>query len=112
MRELRPPGHTTPLDLAPLVSQVVYGIPENSSVGDKNKAHRSTCKFSPTLRLAILIHPFGRFGGAERLAILHALGLTDAGHEVTLYTDTSLMHSDWLSMLGSKVQVRRLPYGL
>jgi glycosyltransferase involved in cell wall biosynthesis len=64
------------------------------------------------LRLAILIHPFGRFGGAERLAILHALGLTEAGHEVTLYTDTSLMHRDWLSMLGSKVPVKNLPYGL
>ncbi len=64
------------------------------------------------LRLTILIHPFGRFGGAERLAILHALGLTDAGHEVTMYTDTSLMHRDWLSMLGSRVRVRNLPYGL
>jgi len=64
------------------------------------------------LRLAILIHPFGRFGGAERLAILHALGLTEAGHEVTLYTDTSLMHRGWLSMLGSKVPVKNLPYGL
>jgi glycosyltransferase involved in cell wall biosynthesis len=62
--------------------------------------------------LAILIHPFGRFGGAERLAILHALGLTEAGHEVTLYTDTSLIHSDWLSMLKSKVPVKKLPYGL
>jgi glycosyltransferase involved in cell wall biosynthesis len=64
------------------------------------------------LRLAILIHPFGRFGGAERLAILHAIGLTDAGHEVTLYTDSTMMHRDWLSMLGSKVPVKNLPYGL
>ena len=59
-----------------------------------------------------MIHPFGRFGGAERLAILHAIGLTDARHEVTLYTDTSLMQSDWLSMLGSRVKVRNLPYGI
>jgi len=64
------------------------------------------------LKLAILIHPFGRFGGAERLAILHALGLTNAGVDVTMYTDTTLMDSDWLSMLGSKIQVRNLPYGL
>jgi glycosyltransferase involved in cell wall biosynthesis len=64
------------------------------------------------LKLAILIHPFGRFGGAERLAILHALGLTETGHEVTLYTDTTQMHRDWLSMLGSRVPVRNLPYGL
>jgi len=64
------------------------------------------------MRLAILIHPFGRFGGAERLAILHAIGLADAGHEVTLYTDTTMMHRDWLSMLWSRVQLRSLPYGL
>jgi glycosyltransferase involved in cell wall biosynthesis len=64
------------------------------------------------LKLAILIHPFGRFGGAERLAILHALGLTNTGHDVTMYTDTTLMHRDWLSMLGSRVKVRNLPYGL
>src|SRR2546422_5712107 len=64
------------------------------------------------MRLAILIHPFGRFGGAERLAILHALGLRKTGHDVTVYTDTTLMHRDWLRMLGSKVPVRNLPYGL
>jgi len=64
------------------------------------------------MRLAILIHPFGRFGGAERLAILHAVGLSKAGHDVVMYTDTSLMHRDWLSLLGSKVPVRNLPYWL
>jgi len=46
------------------------------------------------------------------LAILHALRLTEEGHEVTMYTDTTQMHRDWLSMLGSRVQVRNLPYGL
>ena len=64
------------------------------------------------MRLAILIHPFGRFGGAERLAILHAIGLTEAGVDVTMYTDTTLMHREWLSLLGSRVRVRSLPYGL
>ena len=64
------------------------------------------------MRLAILIHPFGRFGGAERLAILHAIGLAEVGIDVTMYTDTSLMHREWLSLLGSKVLVRNLPYGL
>jgi glycosyltransferase involved in cell wall biosynthesis len=29
-----------------------------------------------------------------------------------MYTDTALMHRDWLSMLGSMVQLRNLPYGL
>src|SRR6266540_4632732 len=68
--------------------------------------------FSPTLKLAILIHPFGRFGGAERMAIVHAIGLTEAGHDVTLYTDASLMDPAWLSMLTPRVEVRNLPYGL
>ncbi len=68
--------------------------------------------FFPTLKLAILIHPFGRFGGAERMAIVHAIGLTDAGHDVTLYTDASLMDPAWLSMLTPRVEVRNLPYGL
>ena len=66
----------------------------------------------PTLKLAILIHPFGRFGGAERMAIVHAIGLTEAGHDVTLYTDASLMDPAWLSMLTPRVEVRNLPYGL
>src|SRR2546426_10138261 len=89
-----------------------YGIPEKSSVEDKNKERRRRDKFSSTLKLAILIHPFGRFGGAERLAILHAVGLTGAGHEVTMYTDATLMDPVWLSMLAPRVQVRELPYGL
>jgi hypothetical protein len=33
------------------------------------------------------------------MAIVHAIGLTEAGHEVTLYTDVSLMDPAWLSML-------------
>src|SRR5947208_2619044 len=66
----------------------------------------------PTLKLAILIHPFGRFGGAERMAIVHAIGLTEAGHDVTLYTDASLMDPAWLSMPTPGVEVRNLPYGL
>ena len=69
-------------------------------------------RFSPTLKLAMLIHPFGRFGGAERMAIVHAIGLAKADHDVTLYTDMFLMDSAWLSMLAPRVEVRRLPYGL
>ncbi len=64
------------------------------------------------MRLAILIHPFGRFGGAERLAILHAAGLAKSGYEVVLYTDKSFMESSWLSALSAEVEVRDLPYGL
>src|SRR5438552_16786635 len=29
-----------------------------------------------------------------------------------MYTDTTLMHREWLSLLGAKVKVRNLPYGL
>ncbi len=64
------------------------------------------------MRLAILIHPFGRFGGAERLAILHAEGLSRSGHNVVLYTDPSQMDPTWLSQLARHVQVKTLPYGL
>lgn len=64
------------------------------------------------MKLAILIHPFGRFGGAERMAILHATGLSKAGHEVTMYIDTTLIDAVWLSTLASRVRVRHLPYGL
>ncbi len=46
------------------------------------------------------------------MAILHAVGLTGAGHEVTMYTDASLMDPVWLSMLVPRVEVRELPYGL
>src|SRR5205823_7481558 len=44
--------------------------------------------------------------------IVHAIGLTEAGHDVTLYTDASLMDPTWLSMLTPRVEVRNLPYGL
>jgi glycosyltransferase involved in cell wall biosynthesis len=64
------------------------------------------------MRIAILIHPFGRFGGAERLAILHAAGLAESGYDVALYTDKAFMESNWLSALPSQVSVRDLPYGL
>jgi glycosyltransferase involved in cell wall biosynthesis len=46
------------------------------------------------------------------MAIVHAIGLTEAGHEVTLYTDVSLMDPAWLSMLTPRVEVKKLPYGL
>ncbi len=46
------------------------------------------------------------------MAILHAVGLTKGGHDVTMYTDTGQMDPLWLSMLTPKVRVRDLPYGL
>ncbi len=71
------------------------------------------CSFVVILTgIAILIHPFGRFGGAERLAVLHATGLSRVGHSVTFYTDISQIEPLWLSLLTRHVQVRSLPYGL
>jgi glycosyltransferase involved in cell wall biosynthesis len=64
------------------------------------------------MRIAVLIHPFGRFGGAERLAILHSARLAESGHDVVLYTDTSFMDRNWLSMLTDRVSIRQLPYGI
>ncbi len=76
------------------------------------KAHNEKKNAPFIMTIAILIHPFGRFGGAERLAILHAVGLTETGYDVAFYTDTSSLSPAWLSFLTSHVPVRHLPYGI
>jgi glycosyltransferase involved in cell wall biosynthesis len=62
--------------------------------------------------VAIAIHPFGRSGGAERLAIMHAIGLSKKGYNVTFYTDSSTLDQNWVHLLRQSVEVRNLPYGL
>jgi glycosyltransferase involved in cell wall biosynthesis len=46
------------------------------------------------------------------LAILHATKLVEAGHNVTMFTDESLMDPTWLDALRSCMPVRDLPFGL
>ncbi len=64
------------------------------------------------MRIAIAIHPFGRFGGGERLSILHAIELSKRGYEVTFYTDRSSLDQSWVEKLDHYVDIRQLPYGL
>ena len=64
------------------------------------------------MKVAIAIHPFGRSGGAERLAIMHAVGLSKRGYDVKFYTDTSTLDPSWVDLLCESVEVRNLPYGL
>lgn len=63
------------------------------------------------MKVAIAIHPFGRSGGAERLAIMHAVGLSKRGYDVKFYTDTSTLDPSWVDLLRESVKVRNLPYG-
>ena len=62
--------------------------------------------------VAIAIHPFGRSGGAERLAIMHAIGLSKKGINVTFYTDGSTLDPNWVNVLRQNVDIKNLPYGL
>ncbi|OLD05392.1 MAG: hypothetical protein AUJ07_01565 [Crenarchaeota archaeon 13_1_40CM_3_53_5] len=64
------------------------------------------------MKVAIAIHPFGRSGGAERLAIMHAVGLSKRGYDVKFYTDTSTLDPNWVDLLRQNVEVKNLPYGL
>jgi glycosyltransferase involved in cell wall biosynthesis len=64
------------------------------------------------MEIAVLIHPFGRYGGAERLAVLHALGLAKKGYKVSFYTDPNGVNQSWLKPLERLAEIRELPYGL
>jgi glycosyltransferase involved in cell wall biosynthesis len=64
------------------------------------------------MEVAIAIHPFGRSGGAERLAIMHAIGLARRGYSVKFYTDTTTLDPNWVRLLRKDVEVRDLPYGI
>jgi glycosyltransferase involved in cell wall biosynthesis len=64
------------------------------------------------VEVAIAIHPFGRSGGAERLAIMHAIGLSKRGYDVKFYTDASTIDPNWVDLLRQNVEVKNLPYGL
>src|SRR5690348_3488036 len=64
------------------------------------------------MRVAIAIQPFGRFGGGEKLAILHALGLAKHSIEVTFYTDGQFMENKSAKELVGKVPIVRLPHSI
>src|SRR5437773_4152737 len=79
---------------------VVYGIPENSSVGAKYKPPGRE-PVESSMRLAILQQSYGRFGGAERLALSHYVQMKRMGHDVTLYY-TGRIPPSWKKRLGDE----------
>jgi glycosyltransferase involved in cell wall biosynthesis len=62
--------------------------------------------FSP-MRLAILLQSYGRFGGAERLALSHYIEMRRMGQDVTLYY-TGKMSQGWEERLG-RDPIRSIP---
>jgi len=62
------------------------------------------------MRLAILQQSYGRFGGAERLALSHYVQLKRMNVDVTLFYDGSIP-PDWRRRLGSE-PIRTIPSGI
>src|SRR6266567_978494 len=62
------------------------------------------------MRLAILQQSYGRFGGAERLALSHYVQLRRMGQDVTLYY-TGRISSGWKERLADE-PVRSIPTGV
>jgi glycosyltransferase involved in cell wall biosynthesis len=59
------------------------------------------------MRLAILQQSYGRFGGAERLALSHYVELRRMGHDVTFYY-TGRIPTGWKKRLGDE-PIRSIP---
>ncbi|MGD9130588.1 MAG: glycosyltransferase family 4 protein [Candidatus Bathyarchaeota archaeon] len=58
----------------------------------------------------MLHHALGRFGGAEKTAILHGIYLKKLGFDVELFYDGPL-HPDWKKRANSNVILNALPFG-
>jgi glycosyltransferase involved in cell wall biosynthesis len=63
------------------------------------------------IRVAILIQSFGRFGGAERAALIHFNHFKNAGKDVDLFADFSEKHL-WARDELKRVPVKTLPKGV
>src|SRR5256886_17346164 len=62
------------------------------------------------MRLAILLQSYGRFGGAERLALSHYIEMRRMGIDVTFYY-TGTMSRGWEERLDGE-PIRRIPTGI
>ncbi len=62
------------------------------------------------MRLAILQHSYGRFGGAERLALSHYIEMRRIGQDVTFYY-TGQMSRGWKKRLRNET-IRSIPTGV
>ncbi len=63
------------------------------------------------MRVAILIQAFGRFGGAERAALVHYSRFKEAGKDVDLFADFTDKHL-WARQELNKITFRPLPQSL
>ncbi|PVX26114.1 MAG: hypothetical protein CW691_02425 [Candidatus Bathyarchaeum sp.] len=63
-----------------------------------------------SIRIAILHHALGRFGGAEKTAILHGIYMKKMGFDPELFYDGPLP-SDWKKRAYSNLKMNKLPFG-
>jgi len=63
------------------------------------------------IKIAILHHALGRFGGGEKLAILHSIYLTKLGFDIELFYNGP-MHLDWKKRVYSSIPLEILPFGI
>lgn len=61
--------------------------------------------------IAILHHALGRFGGAEKMSIQHALHLNRLGFDVELFYGGPI-HDDWKIKVESGIKYHNLPFGI
>ena len=64
-----------------------------------------------TIKIAILHHALGRFGGGEKLAILHSIYLAKLGFDVELFYNGPMYH-DWKKRVYSNIPLEILPFGI
>lgn len=64
-----------------------------------------------TVRIAILHHALGRFGGAEKMAALHSIHLKKMDFDVELFYSGPLL-DNWRERIQSMVPLTPLPFGL
>ncbi|MEM2876428.1 MAG: glycosyltransferase [Candidatus Bathyarchaeia archaeon] len=62
-------------------------------------------------KLAVLHHALGRFGGGEKLAILHSINLKRMGFDVELFYGGPIIE-DWRRRAASEVRLRNLPFAI
>jgi len=63
------------------------------------------------MKIAVLHHALGRFGGGEKIAILHSLYLKKRGFEVELFYNGPMPY-DWNKRVQSSIPLNMLPFGL
>lgn len=64
-----------------------------------------------SVKIAVLHHALGRFGGGEKLALLHAIYLAKHGFNVELFYDGPL-NPEWKNRVLLHLTMRKLPSGL